>query len=153
MSNSFPYTLLMSDELRSLLVTSLSTAKFMVINPKFSYGQKLKQYEVLTAEELEIFEKRVKNTAKDAEFELSEHDLLIFYTALEVSIKCFLSDAASNELKQITIKHNNSTPEQFDEVRKFYMILAGRFIEGIRNDFKDNKTFKEHLKKLEIAAL
>lgn len=153
MDNSFPYTLIMSEELRSLLVTSLSTAKFMVANPKYSIGKKLEQHEVLDPSELSLLETRVKDTAKETEFELSERDLLVFYTALEVSIKCFLSDTASNELKQITIKHNDSTPEQFDTVRKFYLMLAGRFIEGIRNDFKSNKAFQEHLKKLETAAV
>lgn len=113
----------------------------------------MEQHEVLTTAELDAFETRVKNTTKDDDFELSEQDLLVFYTALEISIKCFLSEAASTELKQISIKHNNSTPEQFDTVRKFYLVLAGRFIEGIRNDFKSSKAFQDHLKKLETAAV
>lgn len=143
----------MSPELRSLLITSLSTAKFMVANTKFPIGKKLVDHEVLTQDDLLIFEERVKKCKVDGDFELSQEDLLLFYTALEVSIKCFLSEEATKELKQISIKHNNSTPEQFDTIRKFYLTLAGRFIEGIRNDYRNNKAFQQHLAKLEAASV
>lgn len=152
MGTALPMVILMSEELRSLLSTAISTTKFLIANEKFVMGKKAIEHELLSKNDLLAFENRVKQCEKDGDFELGIEDILLFYTCLELSIKCFLSDAGE-EFKQLSVKHNHSTPEQFDQVKKFYLILAGRFIEGMRNDFKENATFKTHLKKLEAASI
>lgn len=152
MSSSLPLVITMSEELRSLFSTAASTTKFLIANDKYAIGKKALQQELLTKSELQAFEKRIKECETDGDFPLDINDILLFYTCLELSIKCFLSEAGE-EFKQLSIKHGSSTPEQFDTVKKFYMLLAGRFIEGMRNDFKGNAAFQAHLKKLEAAAI
>ncbi len=150
--NSFPISFSMSDELKSVLTTSVATSKFMLANTKFDFGKRVEQYEITSLSDLTAFELRIKETDKNEPFELSQNDILTFYSSLILSLKCFLT-SAGEDFKQLMIKHNKTSEKRFEETKQTYLSLAARFVKGIQNDFTENKAFQDLLVKLENARI
>jgi len=74
--------------------------------------------------------------------------VLFFYSLIDLSCRLFLCDAG-DDLKKTAIQNGETTEDQFNHVRSFYLHQAETFLERIREQFATHESFRVLQHKME----
>lgn len=135
-------------EFRQLVNISIAAGKFILIHPHYNLIREAMRLDVIEDVQLEEFE------VHNWQFELGEvisydiREVLFFYALLELSCRIFLCDIG-DDLKEMALENGDTTEDEFNRVRSFYLKQAGEFLQKMKNSFSGKQEFEILVSKIE----
>ena len=135
-------------ELKQLVNISVAAGKFIALHPNYELIREAQRLELFEEELLDDFE------IHNSQYQIGEiisydaEEVFFFYALIDLSCRLFLCDAG-DDLKKTAISNGETTEDQFNHVRSFYLHQAEKFLQLIREQFEKNEGFQVLYHKME----
>jgi len=135
-------------EYKQLVNISIAAGKFILIHPHYDLIREAMRLNMFEDEMLEDFEVHNWQYETGEVISYDFHEVLFYYSLLELSCRIFLCEIG-DDLKRMAIESGETSLEEFNRVRDFYLRQAEEFLKKIRNAFGEHEEFQILLGKIE----
>ena len=135
-------------ELKQLVNISVAAGKFIVLHPNYELIREAMRLELFEETLLDDFEIHNSQYETGEIISYDAEEVFFFYCLIDLSCRIFLCDAG-DDLKKMAIQKGETTEEQFNHVRSFFLHQAEGFLQTIREQFSKHEAFQQLHHKME----
>lgn len=138
------YKIKLSPLKRNLLLSALSTCRFTLLHADHPFSVMITENNLINKDHLTSLFSVIKNADDQETVELTLEDEILFYTALNITCKTFLTDIA-DDLKEKSGDLLEISGANFSEVRNTLLRSCQFVMEGLRSTFNNNDQFMDRV--------
>lgn len=142
------YRLKMNLMIQNLLLSALSTTKFVMQHRSHPLSQSAEHFQLVDKEHIDQFILQVKNTTPGRTLTMTLDDQILVYTAMDLTCKTYLTDLG-DRLAAMNLEALENTKASFNEIRSTVLKGCEFVMEGMRENLTGIEAFDDRREILE----